>query len=535
MTLSVLLCSLAAFAAVPLFEVENAPTFDPAKAGWKCVFEDEFEGTSLDTNKWYRPHFARKGQRIEPDGQGHLVFHVEKNEKGVIPNSYIYSTAEHIYGYFEARVRFTDGLGWWAASWLHGGSKQNPFLDGIEIDTFEDFYTRLVDGHFLRDRIAHSIHCNMGDHGSSQQIHAAVPEPLFGWHVIACKWDPFSFSFYLDGQLTGSFNAFNNAACIRPLHAVLSAEHAHGTSWLGGKGRPGVVEGKYEVDYVKIWKDPDEANAPTVAWDGIDLATAFVPTGAVERLGVRAESKVADDPIDQYYLFDNGYLLDSDMEEPASFKLTMDEKYFADRRYGCYRNPGRGKLPAFDGYPHVLVAYARTKSGRVGRTAPLFRIPVGAPKSEPYEGKTAAVPGVISAWRFDVGGQDVAYHRLPKKGYCQRGNSPRPEEKVDCSKSQVGVTYAGEWINYSVDVAAEGTYRARFFYGSPIRSDNEAVLLVDGRVAATFRIPADDFFRWSPTCVSEADVKLPAGRHVLTVLFRSQMMFGKLEFTASEK
>ena len=519
--------------AEPLFESVHERTFDPAKAGWTCVFEDEFCGTEVDTNKWYRPHFASKSARIEPDGDGHLVFHVEKNEKGLIPNAYLYSVPEYECGYYEARVRFTTGLGWWAASWIYGGSNQNPFLDGFEIDTFEDFYTRLKDGHFLKDRIAHSMHTHIGDYKSSFQLHTPVQGPVDGWHTIACRWDPLSVAFYLDGRLTGSYSAFNCAACIRPLHAVLSAERARGgAKWLGGNAVPGTEEGVYEVDWVRIWRDESAAAAaPRVAWAAdVDLARVFVPTGSVESLGVVASGRDANDPVDQIYLFDNGYMVDYTTEMPCEFKVPMTEEHFAATHYGRFRGARGTRRPKFDGYPHVFVAFARTRSGRVGRTEPVYRIVAGEkPSSSPYDDIPAAIPGNLIAWRFDGGGQDRAYHRLLKKAYSQKKGNPRPEEKIDCSKSQVGVTYAGEWVNYTVDVAKAGPYVATLRYGTPIRSANEALLLVDGRLAGSFRLSAEPA-GWSPTLASEAEVELPGGRHVITLLLRSQLMYSGIAF-----
>ena len=516
----------------PLFESAHEKTFDPEKAGWTCVFEDEFDGDAVDTNKWYRPHFAKNGPRIEPDGDGHLVFHMEKDEKGVIPNGYLYSVPEYECGYYEARVKFTTGLGWWAASWIYGGSNQNPFLDGFEIDTFEDFYTRLKDDHFLKDRIAHSLHSNIGDYMTSFQLHTEVQPPVDGWHTIACKWDPLSVAFYLDGQLTGSYSAFNSAACIRPLHAILSAERARGKKWLGGHAKPGSEEGRYEVDWVRVWRDESAAeSAPSVDWSPeTDRLRVFAATGSVERLGVVATSRDASDPIDQVYLFDNGYMIDYAIELPCAFKVPMTAEHFAATSYGRFRGTKGARRPKFDGYPHVFVAFARTRSGRVGRSAPLYRIPVGEkPGSAPYDDIPAAVPGNIIGWRFDDGGQDCAYHRLIKKAKQQKKDNPRPEEKIDCTKSQVGVTYAGEWVNYTVDVAKAGTYAATLHYGTPIRSANEAILLVDGRYAGAFRISADDA-DWSPTLSSETEIELPGGRHVLTLLLRSQLMYSGLTF-----
>ena len=516
-----------------LFEVDHPETFDPAQAGWTCVFEDEFDGTAVDTNKWYRPHFARTGrQKVEPDGNGHLVFHVRKNEKGVIPNTYLYSVPEYRYGYFEARVKFTDKAGWWAASWIHGGSKENPFLDGFEIDTFEDFFTRLPEDHPLHNRMAHSLHTKIGDYGASYQLHSTPPD-LGAFHTIACKWDPLGMTFYLDGSRVGGYSAFNNATCIRPLHAILSAE-GRGTQWLKGRTEP--EEGTYEIDWVRIWQDPEATvNVPTVT---LKAATdqAFVERGTNVEFTVEAVPARSDDPVYAVYLFDNGYLIDRSVERPFAFTVPMTDEYFAFSHYGRFTGhtgPVRGtKHPELDSYPHVFVAFAKTRSGKIAQSAPVIRIPAPAPVPAAFEDRPQAIPGTVEPWRFDVGGQGRAYHKLLKKKLHQRAENPRPDEKLDCLKTWVGVTYAGEWINYTVDVAAAGHYAATASFGSPLMSANDLTLLVDGRPAGTFPLPAERYFTFGPSHKSTIEVDLPAGRHVLTVLFKSQIGFGGISFKA---
>ncbi|MCQ2389848.1 MAG: family 16 glycosylhydrolase [Kiritimatiellae bacterium] len=531
--LAAVACASAACFADPVFEVAHETTFDPAKAGWKLVFADEFDGTELDAGKWYRPHFARKQRMdIAPDGNGHLVFKVKRNEKGRFPNTYLYSIPEYTYGYFEARVKFTKGLGWWAASWVHGASKENPFLDGIEVDTFEDFFTRLVDGHPLRDRMAHSLHTKIGSHGVSQQVTTSVEPPVDGWHTIACKWRPLAFEFYLDGRLTGSYTAFNNAACIRPLHAVLSVEDMQGKKWLQNAGREGAEDGEYIVDYVRIWKDPEEEKVPQIVWKDVDCQRVFTPTGKVENFMVVAKSPVEDDPITETYLFDNGFMVGSSLTRPYKFEVPFVAETFTNASYGRFRCTRNGKWPPFDAYPHVFVAFARTQSGRVGHSAPIFRIVADTPSPAPFEGKAASIPGSVEVWRFDAGGPEVSYHRLPGKKFSQKGARVRETEQLDCSKGSLGVTYAGEWVNYTVDVAKSGTYQANLRYGAPMRSENCVDLLVDGRYATSFTLTANDNFAWAPSQTSSARLELEAGRHVLTVLFRSQLMFGGLDFIA---
>ena len=60
------------------YTIEKLPTFDPVKAGWPLIFEDNFEGMSLDTNKWYFPHYAGTHKEcFSLDGKGHLRLTVD--------------------------------------------------------------------------------------------------------------------------------------------------------------------------------------------------------------------------------------------------------------------------------------------------------------------------------------------------------------------------------------------------------------------------------------------------------------------------
>ena len=519
--------------AIPLFDTPREPSFDPAAAGWTRVFHDDFDGDAVDTNKWYRPHFCRKGMDIGTDGKGHAVFRMRKGEDGRLPNGYLYSVPEYEYGYYEARVRFTSALGWGAASWMYGGSNQNPFLDGFEIDTFEDFYTRLKDGHCLRDKMAHSMHSKIGPVTSSQQCVSTVRKTADDFHLIACKWDPLAISFYLDGELVGGYNAFENATCIRPLHAILSAERSRGG--LGVHEKPGCEEGDYVIDRVSVWKDlKGEALAPKVTWK-TDMGSVFAPTGTVEHLAVDAVSPDPADPVEQVYLFDNGHFILADTEPPYAFEMPLTEAFLRTTSYGRFRTHAGREMPPLDGYPHVFVAFARTKSGRVGHTGPFVRILLPQPGPAAYEDRPAAVPGTVEAWKFDVGGQDKAYHKvvLNKKTGSRSPSasaSPRPDDPVDLSKSRLGPTFAGEWYDYTVDVAATGDYRATLRYASAVRSANAVWLLCDGRLVGEFAIPAGDYYDSNPTRTTTADVKLPAGRHVLTVFCKSQISFAGIDF-----
>jgi len=77
----------------------------------------------------------------------------------------------------------------------------------------------------------------------------------------------------------------------------------------------------------------------------------------------------------------------------------------------------------------------------------------------PYHGSPAAVPGTIQAEDFDNGGEGVAYHDTT--GGNSGGAYRSTDVDIEPSSSggyDIGWFAAGEWLNYTVNVASPGTY-----------------------------------------------------------------------------
>ncbi|KAG5179536.1 hypothetical protein JKP88DRAFT_167518 [Tribonema minus] len=94
--------------------------------------------------------------------------------------------------------------------------------------------------------------------------------------------------------------------------------------------------------------------------------------------------------------------------------------------------------------------------------------PALIPASTPFNvGAPAAVPGVIQAEEFDLGGEGIAYHNIN----LDRGAPPAMRageasveiDTIAVGKAQVtavGYIRDGEWLKYSVNIAAAGFYTA---------------------------------------------------------------------------
>ena len=83
--------------------------------------------------------------------------------------------------------------------------------------------------------------------------------------------------------------------------------------------------------------------------------------------------------------------------------------------------------------------------------------------STPYNGTAVSLPGVIQAENFDEGGAGVAYSdTTPSNSGNQYRTTGVDVEPTDGGGFNVGWVVAGEWLNYSVDVANAGSYDIEF-------------------------------------------------------------------------
>jgi hypothetical protein len=110
----------------------------------------------------------------------------------------------------------------------------------------------------------------------------------------------------------------------------------------------------------------------------------------------------------------------------------------------------------------ALSAVATDNAGATGRSATV-NVTVGAAQTTatPYGGTAAAVPGTIQAENFDEGGSGVAYSDTSagNSGGKYRSTDVDIEVTSDTGGGyNVGWVSAGEWLQYTVNVARAGTY-----------------------------------------------------------------------------
>jgi len=160
-----------------------------------------------------------------------------------------------------------------------------------------------------------------------------------------------------------------------------------------------------------------------------------------------------------------------------------------------------------------------------------------------------AIPGLVQAALYDLGGEGVAYHDTTPLNEGSGGLNAKPEhqrphasaylwgfrrdEAVDISyvkdiadlnhpnpvaplvnQLYIGWTADGEWVNYTVDVQSAGAYRVSALYS---KDANTVRFDVDGVPAAVAKLPVatPDWHTWNYAPIGEVAFR-EAGRHLLT-------------------
>jgi hypothetical protein len=154
---------------------------------------------------------------------------------------------------------------------------------------------------------------------------------------------------------------------------------------------------------------------------------------------------------------------------------------------------------------------------------------------EPYKGSAAAIPGKIEVENYDVGGSGKAY--LDKDDE-NKGGEYR-EDAVDIVKGgtgyAIGYTQEGEWLEYTVDVAAAGEYALRANYATS--SENAGIKLYVDDIAVADNIIFPQGADWETYNTFDAGkVNLSAGKHVLKLeIVGNYVNVDYLEFCSGEK
>ena len=241
---------------VPSIEIEGKTCI--------LVFEENFDGDTLDETKWNRcEEWDRQdlNNRWDDDmsyldGSGNLVIEMSYNadeDKYLSGAVNTKGKFEQTFGYYEIKCKVNEVPGYWTAFWLMGecvGNIGNGGRDGTEIDIMETAY-------YPTKEVQNTL--NWDGYGSSHRASGNVTtaDVYDGkFHTFALLWTKTEYIFYIDGEISWRTDASTAmGTCREPLYMKITSEMG---SWTKNqKLTPELLPDRMLVDYVKVYSLSD--------------------------------------------------------------------------------------------------------------------------------------------------------------------------------------------------------------------------------------------------------------------------------------
>jgi beta-glucanase (GH16 family) len=224
-------------------------------ANYNMIWNDEFNGATMDTSKWsYRANGTVRGfatvdgaRTVALDGNGNMVIRVTKEGStyyvGQVSTDGRFNA---LYGYYECRAKMNKYIGPHIAFWLQSPTMgntpyNNPAVNGAEVDIFE--YHRRTP-----EQIWQTIHINgYGTAHQSQGVQIPVNGIDTGYHTFGLLWTDSTYKFYIDGYKTWD-TTFGLSK--RTEYIILSTE----LTGFGGSPSQGSYPDSVVSDYVRVYQ-----------------------------------------------------------------------------------------------------------------------------------------------------------------------------------------------------------------------------------------------------------------------------------------
>lgn len=245
------------------------------------VWSDEFDGNSLDTNKWYHQTFGPNGGQWfngevqhytdDPDnsyvsnGNLHIVAKKETLTQDGVTLDYtsarLNSKFAFTYGRVDVRAKLPEGNGTWPAIWTLGknitetgaywetqGFGTTPWPACGEIDIMEH-------GLHATNEISWALHTPSSSGNTVNTDKLVLPDVANNYHVYSMNWSPNQITFLVDGVGYYTYNPAIKDDSTWPfdLDQYLILNVAMGG--FAGAIDPGFTESSMVIDYVRVYQN----------------------------------------------------------------------------------------------------------------------------------------------------------------------------------------------------------------------------------------------------------------------------------------
>lgn len=174
---------------------------------------------------------------------------------------------------------------------------------------------------------------------------------------------------------------------------------------------------------------------------------------------------------------------------------------------------------------HSLRAVATDNSGRASESK--VSVTVNIPKG-PFNGTAHTIPGIIQVEAYDEGGEGVSYHEVNTNG--NEGGATFRNDEVDIETTKdvsgsfnIGYILKGEWLEYTVNVAATGMYDLSFRVAADGTGKTFHVEMDEVDITETVSVPNTGGWQTWET-ISLQGIPLTQGLHVMRIVFDSDYM-----------
>lgn len=254
-------------------------------SNWALIWSDEFDGSSLNAEKWNIESGDGSQYGIPGWGNNELEWYsadnISVNEGNLIitaqqedSNGYGYTSGrlrtdnklDITYGRVEARIKVPEGQGLWSAFWmLPTDSQYGGWASGGELDIMEAVSPGTGD-----DDVVHgTAHYGMAWPLNSSAGGSADMMPIDEFHTYAIEWEEDEIRWFIDDYHYASmsseswwsyyyanqeegYKTASKAPFNQDFHVLLNL--AVGGNWPGSPNDQTVFPAEMLVDYVRVYK-----------------------------------------------------------------------------------------------------------------------------------------------------------------------------------------------------------------------------------------------------------------------------------------
>lgn len=256
----------------------------------------------------------------------------------------------------------------------------------------------------------------------------------------------------------------------------------------------------FRLNTVRFMAGPAN-NSPLVSLTAPSNNSSFT---SLQTITLTANASDADGTVSKVDFYDGATLIGTDNSAPYSF---------------AWSGIAAGT--------HVITAVATDNLGQ-SATSTAVTITVTAVQA-PFKGTPHAIPGLIEAEDYDLGGEGAAFHEGNTTG--NEGLATyRNDQQVDVETTQdgtgaynLGYTLKGEWLEYTVNVANKGLYDLDLRLAADGAGKTLHIEMDDVNITGAITVPNTTGWQTWET-VHIANLNLSAGQKVMRIVFDADYM-----------